>query len=116
MNCMKCGRQIADGQVFCESCLDAMNQFPVKPGTAVQLPQRPAEPAVKRTVARKKAPTPAEQVPRLRKTIRRMGFCIGLLLLALALVTAGLLRSLRLQSGENPIGKNYSTIGHIGGS
>ena len=42
MNCMKCGREIALGQVFCKDCLADMAQYPIKPGTPVQLPTQPA--------------------------------------------------------------------------
>ena len=43
MQCMKCGRDLQPGQVFCEECLEEMEKYPVKPGTVVLLPhyQRP---------------------------------------------------------------------------
>ena len=40
MYCMKCGREIEDGQAFCGDCLAVMEKYPVKPGTAVILPKR----------------------------------------------------------------------------
>lgn len=40
LNCLKCGREIEEGQVFCNDCLVQMAKYPVKPGTAVQLPSR----------------------------------------------------------------------------
>ena len=44
MNCMKCGREITLGQVFCKDCLVDMENFPIKPGTPVQLPAEPHPP------------------------------------------------------------------------
>lgn len=38
MNCMKCGREIPVGQVFCDGCLKVMETYPVKPDTAIHLP------------------------------------------------------------------------------
>ena len=40
MNCVKCGREIPEDQVFCEICLTEMENYPVKPGTAVHIPPR----------------------------------------------------------------------------
>ena len=40
MNCMKCGREAPDGQVFCGDCLERMQAHPVKPGTPVLLPNK----------------------------------------------------------------------------
>lgn len=34
MNCLKCGREIEEGQVFCNDCLVQMAKYPVKPGTS----------------------------------------------------------------------------------
>ena len=31
MNCLKCGREIEEGQVFCNDCLVQMAKYPVKP-------------------------------------------------------------------------------------
>ena len=43
MHCMKCGRDLEPGQVFCEECQAEMKKYPVKPGTVVQLPRRREE-------------------------------------------------------------------------
>ena len=40
MSCMKCGKEVSEGQVFCEECLTEMERYPVKPGTPVLLPHR----------------------------------------------------------------------------
>ena len=43
MQCMKCGRDLDENQVFCDICREDMKEYPVKPGTVVLLPhyQRP---------------------------------------------------------------------------
>ncbi len=40
MNCMRCGIEIEDPNVFCADCLADMERHPVKPGTPIQLPVR----------------------------------------------------------------------------
>ena len=30
MFCMKCGKEIGEHQVFCNSCLEIMSQYPVR--------------------------------------------------------------------------------------
>jgi hypothetical protein len=38
MNCIRCGREIEEPNVFCEECLQEMEKQPVNPGTPIQLP------------------------------------------------------------------------------
>ena len=40
MTCMKCGVEIPENQVFCDSCLSVMNRYPVKPDAHIHLPKR----------------------------------------------------------------------------
>jgi hypothetical protein len=42
MYCLRCGKETADNKVFCKSCLDTMEEYPVKPGQPIVLPSRPA--------------------------------------------------------------------------
>lgn len=73
MTCMKCGVEIPEGQVFCDSCLAVMDQYPVKPGTHVHLPKRAVETDVQKKVAKKKrAPTPEEQIFALKLKVLRI--------------------------------------------
>lgn len=65
MNCMKCGREIALGQVFCKECQADMANYPVNPGTPVVLPTIP-EVTAPRRVSRKPR-KPEEQLSRLRR-------------------------------------------------
>lgn len=97
VNCMKCGKQIEDAQVFCGDCLAKMKQYPIKPGTVVQLPYRAEEPAAKKPVIRKKALTPEELIARQRKIIQILCVIAAALVAALALTAAVLVRSVQLR-------------------
>ena len=85
MQCMRCGRDVEEGQVFCEECRAEMEKYPVRPGTAVLLPHyhqqhtMPKKP-VKRTVP------PEEQIRRLKRRSRILAW----LLAASIAVSAGL--------------------------
>ena len=71
MNCLKCGREIEEGQVFCNDCLVQMAKYPVKPGTAVQLPSRGSAAVSKKVHSRRRTKTaPEEQLKALKKRIR----------------------------------------------
>lgn len=48
MSCMRCGKEIGEGQVFCAECLAEMERHPVKPGTPIQLPHRAIRSTAKR--------------------------------------------------------------------
>ena len=112
MNCMKCGREIAESQVFCESCLQLMNQCPVKPDMVIQLPNRAEDPA-KRPTPRKKARTPEEQLLRLKRRNRWLIFVVCLLLaatLVLARLSVDYFHQLDVQKF---LGQNYSTVESI---
>ncbi len=66
MYCLKCGRDTVSNKIFCEECLSNMDRYPVKPGTAVQLPQRTPKFAPKKPA--KRMPTPEEQIAGLKRT------------------------------------------------
>ena len=65
MNCIKCGRDLRGEQVFCRECQENMEHYPVKPGTAVQLPATTHQPEAKAKPVRIKKALPVEI--RLRK-------------------------------------------------
>lgn len=110
MYCMKCGRDIEEGQVFCTSCLEVMAKYPVKPGIAIQLPGRKETPVLKKTYPRRRQPpTPEEQIQRLKKRLKRM---IILWLITLALLAATIYPTIEFFLGK-PFqlpGQNYTTI------
>lgn len=110
MNCMKCGREIQQGQVFCPDCLEDMEKYPVKPGTVVQLPARPKQAPVKKPNRRRTHTlAPEEQVPRLRRHIRWLRLFLLMALAALAL-TGWLFVQELYEDGEVLLpGQNYAT-------
>lgn len=89
MSCMKCGREVALGQVFCKDCLEDMSHYPVNPATPVQIPvQPPAVNTNRRNTRSKKNRKLEEQVLRLRKLVRLQAtviVCLLAMLIALGL-------------------------------
>ena len=110
MYCMKCGRDIEEGQVFCDSCLEDMKKYPVKPGIAIQLPNRKDGPAPKKnTPKRKQPPTPEEQIRTLKRRLKRM---VILWLITLSLLAATIYPTVEYFLGKPFLqpGQNYTTI------
>lgn len=70
MNCMKCGREVALGQVFCKECLADMAQYPVNPATPVILPPERSTTTAKRSS--RKSRKPEEQLSRMRRMMISM--------------------------------------------
>ena len=111
MNCMKCGRETVDNQVFCNECLTDMENYPVRPGVVVHLPRRKEEPVSKKTSSRRKArPAPEEQVKVLRKQVRRLR--IALLLFLLLLAVSSYFATVHILEKDIDFlpGQNYSSV------
>lgn len=107
MQCVRCGRDVTEGQVFCEECLAEMEKYPVRPGTAVLLPhyQRqynlPKKP-VKRTVP------PEEQIRRLKRRSRILAWLLAASI-ALSVGLGYLSAALYIKYGSKYLpGQNYS--------
>ncbi len=82
MYCMKCGKETQQDQVFCESCLQVMDAYPVKPDAAIQLPIRAQRTPSKKSAHRKRKIPLEEQVANLKKANRRLRltvFVLGLI-------------------------------------
>ena len=109
MGCLKCGRDLEEGQVFCNSCLEDMERHPVSPGTPISLP-RPRSAAAARKPARMKLPPSAEeQVKRLRRRCRWLTALI--VLLVIGCIALGLVSLRLIQQSRKPArGQNYSTM------
>ena len=105
MNCLKCGREIEEGQVFCNDCLVQMAKYPVKPGTAVQLPSRGSAAVSKKVHSRRRSKTvPEEQLKALKKRIRILSALLSVcvvLLIVLSVVTFRYMSANRLLPGQN---------------
>ncbi len=116
MNCMKCGREMAVGQVFCKDCLAYMELHPVKVDTPVVLPNRSQMTGSRRTAHSRKARKPEELIMRQRRLL----VIETLLLLIVLLVLAGTIYFMGKQIEENKTavlpGQNYSTIETTGNS
>ena len=103
MQCLKCGREIGAEDVFCRKCLMDMANYPIKPGTVVQIPKQP----VKKPVDRRQQITPERKVELLTRRVRLLSW---LLVLAMALsICLGALLISELNAGEDgpAIGQNY---------
>jgi hypothetical protein len=88
---MKCGKETQDGQLFCARCLEAMEAYPVKPDTHIQLPVRNVEAAPKKQT--RKVRGKDAQIAALRLQNRLMWVVILTLVLAIVLlaIRSGLL-------------------------
>lgn len=109
MYCMKCGKDTKSDRIFCDACLTAMQQSPVKPGTPIQLPNRSAS-AAKKNPSRRKQQSPEEKLLRMQGILRVMSICLIAAVLALGLTVTLLIHTLQPQSDPEPNGKNYTTV------
>ena len=111
MGCMKCGRDTVEDRIFCDTCLEVMKRYPVKPGIAIQLPKRKDGYPLKRTAAprRRQAPKMEEINRRLRKRVRNL---VILWLVTLLLAAAMVYPTIRFVQDMDlhKIGQNYSTF------
>lgn len=110
MRCLKCGKQAAEKQVFCPDCLRVMEEYPVKPGTAIQLPLRNDSAPAKKTRRRQQTLTPEERTARLRFQVRRLTAAAAVLALLVCLLTAALAHTLLHREQGEPVGRNYTTV------
>ncbi len=81
MACLKCGRNTKD--VFCDECMQIIEQYPVKPDTPISIPDREAYFARKKTAQPKRKATAEEKNVQLRKLIRFLLFLWGVTAVAL---------------------------------
>lgn len=89
MRCLKCGKDIPNGTVFCDSCLEDAKAYPVKPGTPIKLSFRDDPPAT-RPAAPRQTQSPVEHNQRLRRSVRNLRILV-VLLSVLLLFMAGML-------------------------
>ena len=107
MNCLKCGKETENQQGFCQRCLESMEGYPVKPGTAVHLPARQEAAVPKKPGYKKKVLTTEEQVLHLQRTVRRLAALAVLLAVLLATMGAMLVQTM-MDKDELQLGRNYT--------
>ena len=109
MNCMKCGVEIPENQVFCDHCLAVMEEYPIKPDAHIHLPKREAPAEVpKRPVKKKRTPTLEEQVSSLRRKVLRLRLAAAVLAFLLCLATAFLGLEVYEDFTVPETGRNYT--------
>ncbi len=107
MGCMKCGRDIVEGQTFCPSCLETMERYPVRSNTPVIIPNRRKD-APKKAPSRRKL-SQEEQIRRLRKLNRTLSFLLALSLMIS--IFLGYIAVLHFMEEEKFLpGQNYTSI------
>ena len=107
MDCMKCGRQTQEKNVFCPKCLADMANYPVKPDTPVILPQRKTK---ERRGPQKKAIKAEEFIAQLQTKVKRLWICIAVLFILLTATAGALTVTLYQHFSEAKMGSNYSTF------
>ena len=105
MNCMKCGREAEDGQVFCSECLDQMESEPIRISTPVHIPRQPTK---GRTIHH---PTlhSEEEVKRLERANERLRVWVLLLAMATVLLAMAAYHK-EVATVVDELGKNYSVV------
>lgn len=109
MNCLKCGQEIPEGQVFCDPCLAVMKQYPVKPGTPVHILSR-RERVGERRIVRETTQEALQQ--QMKKTIRWLWLTVAVLTATVGILSAILFQTLEgaePQPARSSIGRNYTT-------
>lgn len=84
MNCIRCGRETEEDQVFCSACLKDMERHPVNPGTPIQLPKRTKRVAAKRAGFKMATKKWEDRLYRMKAVVAYLIFIIILLCVALA--------------------------------
>ena len=113
MYCLRCGRESRNEQVFCDNCLEIMEKRPVKPGTAVHIPEKPVT-HPDRIYTLRRTLSPGEQMQKLRSTLRWMSVTILALSVILMLTAAMLVYTLATRSAPpaaGNLGRNYTSTG-----
>lgn len=109
MNCLRCGAETPENQVFCDHCLSVMEQYPIKPGAPIHLPKRALRAdAPQKPTRKKRAPSPEEQISALRLKVLRLRLAVVILVFALCVTGGFLLWKLSQQYSTPETGRNYT--------
>lgn len=107
MQCLKCGKETKNEQVFCPQCLAVMETYPVKPDVHIQLPKHTDRVLSKKSGKKRRVSSPEEQIAHLRRRNRRL--IAALLAMTLLLGAAGyLLVQASVSTEDTELGKNYT--------
>ena len=111
MYCLKCGNETENEQVFCQRCLDVMEQYPVKPGTIARIPHRSNNVGAKKQ-NRRKAHNLEDQVIRLRVAARTLLAILGATLIVLGIFAWLYFDALNKlsEAPESSKGTNYQVV------
>ena len=107
MNCMKCGRETQDENVFCQNCLLDMEKYPVRPGTVIQLPRR-REVSIVKKMPKRHIPSLEEQLKYYRKAIWILTLLLVLCIGAIVLMFKPTMHYVLDEHVE--VGQNYSSV------
>ncbi len=107
MTCLKCGRETE--QMFCESCREGMEKYPVKPGTIILLPKERETVSKKQPQARLNMVAPEVKIAGQRRVIRRLAGAVFSLLVLVCAMGFALFQVVHRNSAL-PLGQNYSTV------
>ena len=105
MNCIKCGRELEEGQVFCEECLEVMERDPVKITAPVVIPSQP----VKKPNYRRPVVNPEEEVKRLLYVNQNLIMALVLVSIA-AVLFAFLAYEKEFWEVVDNLGRNYHVM------
>ncbi len=106
MGCIKCGRDVSEGALFCDRCLEGMEEYPVPINAVITLPKRRES---SRSVAWQPAPSQSEQIAGLKKTRRNLAIIILVLLVLVGGLIWSTLSLYKKTQAPKP-GQNYSSM------
>lgn len=109
MNCMKCGVEIPENQVFCDHCLSVMDQYPVRSGAHIHLPKRAKTvDAPKKPVKKKRTLSPEEQISSLKMKVLRLRLVAVILAFVICMVSGFLVLKIYQDFTTPETGRNYT--------
>lgn len=107
MNCLKCGNETKDNQVFCSHCLNIMERYPVKPDVRVHLPSHTPKASPRKPWYKRRNIRPEDKLQQLKKTVRALAILAVILAISLFATGAALAHMILNQDDPN-LGKNYT--------
>ena len=116
MKCMRCARETAPQQVFCNACLEDMARHPVRSDTPIYLPVRkPKEAPRKKSRRFRRERTAEEMVMILRKRVKVLTALTVILVMMLSAAMAGvwLAKKQGADLSIPNIGQNFKTVTDI---